>query len=116
MTVACSESWKDKQSGERKERTEWVRVVCFNDNVTSVIERFVKKGSKVYVEGSLQTRKWTDQSGQDKYSTEVVIERYRGDLLLLDSRRDAGEAPRSEPVTSKPSQPAADDLDDEVPF
>src|SRR3954470_17983043 len=85
FTLATSDTWNDKASGERKERTEWHRVVIFNDRLADVAERYLRKGRKVYVEGSLQTRKWTDQSGQDKYTTEVVIDRFRGELTLLDS-------------------------------
>lgn len=86
MTVATSETWNDKASGERKEKTEWHRVVIFNERLTSVAERFLKKGSKVYLEGSLQTRKYTDNSGNEKYTTEVVLSAFRGELTLLDSR------------------------------
>jgi single-strand DNA-binding protein len=87
FTLATSDTWNDKMSGERKERTEWHRVVIFNDRLADVAERFLRKGRKVYVEGSLQTRKWTDQTGQEKYTTEVVIDRFRGELTLLDSGR-----------------------------
>ncbi len=87
FTMATSDTWNDKASGERKERTEWHRVVIFNERLADVAERFLRKGRKVYVEGSLQTRKWTDQSGQEKYTTEVVIDRFRGELTLLDSNR-----------------------------
>lgn len=90
LSVATSESWRDRNSGERRERTEWHRVVVFNDRLVDVIERFLRKGSKVYLEGQLQTRKWTDQSGQERYSTEVVLQRYRGELTMLDSRSDGG--------------------------
>src|SRR5579863_6191735 len=86
LTLATSETWNDRQSGERKEKTEWHRVVIFNDRVGDVAERFLKKGSKIYVEGSLQTRKWTDQQGQERYSTEVVIGRFKGELTMLDTR------------------------------
>jgi single-strand DNA-binding protein len=92
FTLATSESWNDKGSGERREKTEWHRVVVFNDRIADVAERFLKKGRKVYVEGSLQTRKWTDQSGQEKYTTEVVIDRFRGELTLLDSSRGGDES------------------------
>ncbi len=91
FTLATSESWNDKASGERKEKTEWHRVVVFNDRIADVAERFLRKGRKVYVEGSLQTRKWTDQSGAEKYTTEVVIDRFRGDLTLIDSGRGGEE-------------------------
>lgn len=90
MRVACSETWRDKASGERKERTEWVNVVIFNENLARVAEQYLKKGSKVYLEGQLQTRKWQDQSGQDRYTTEVVLQRYRGEMVLLDSRGGGG--------------------------
>ena len=92
ITLATSESWNDKASGERKEKTEWHRVVVFNDRLVDVVERFVKKGEKLYVEGSLQTRKWTDQSGQEKYTTEVVVDRFRGDITLLGGRNSGGES------------------------
>ncbi|WP_420405023.1 single-stranded DNA-binding protein [Nisaea sp.] len=90
LSVATSESWRDRNSGERRERTEWHRVVIFNENLAKVAEQFLRKGSKVYVEGQLQTRKWTDQSGQEKYSTEVVLQRFRGELQMLDGRGDGG--------------------------
>ncbi len=86
LSVATSEMWRDKTTGERKDRTEWHRVVIFNDKLVEVIEKYTRKGSKLYLEGQLQTRKWTDQSGQEKYSTEVVLQRYRGELTLLDGR------------------------------
>lgn len=88
LSVATTESWKDKMSGERKDRTEWHRVVIFNDRLADVAERFLKKGSKVYLEGQLQTRKWVDQSGAEKYTTEVVLARYRGELTMMDGRND----------------------------
>lgn len=86
LSLATSESWRDKTTGERKEKTEWHRVVIFNENLIKVAQNYLKKGSKIYIEGQLQTRKWQDQSGQDKYSTEVVLQRYRGELTMLDSR------------------------------
>src|SRR4051794_2707605 len=86
LTLATSETWNDRASGERKERTEWHRVVIFNDRTADVAERFLKKGAKIYVEGSLQTRKWTDQQGQERYTTEVVIGRFNGQLTMLDGR------------------------------
>ncbi|GAB6853046.1 single-stranded DNA-binding protein [Asaia astilbis] len=88
LTIATSESWNDRASGERKERTEWHRVVIFNERLADVAERFLRKGRKVYLEGQLQTRKWTDQSGQERYTTEIVLDRFRGELVLLDSNRD----------------------------
>ena len=90
LSVATSETWKDKSSGERKEKTEWHRVVIFNPNLADVAERYVRKGAKVYVEGALQTRKWQDQSGQEKYSTEVVLQRFRGELTMLDGKGEGG--------------------------
>ncbi|OAG78239.1 single-stranded DNA-binding protein Ssb [Acetobacter malorum] len=86
FSVATSDTWNDRASGERRERTEWHRVVIFNDRLADVAERFLRKGRKVYLEGALQTRKWTDQSGQERYTTEVIVERFRGELVLLDSR------------------------------
>ena len=90
LAVATSENWRDKMSGERKERTEWHRVVIFNERLAEVAEKYLKKGSKVYVEGALQTRKWTDNSGQERYTTEVVLQRFRGELTMLDGARGAG--------------------------
>ncbi len=90
LSIATSETWKDRGTGERKEKTEWHRVVIFNPNLADVAERFLKKGSSVYVEGALQTRKWTDQSGAERYSTEVVIGRFKGELTLLGGRNDMG--------------------------
>ena len=90
FSVATSESWRDRNSGERREKTEWHRVVCFNEGLCKVIEQYVKKGSKVYIEGQLQTRKWQDQSGQDKYTTEVVLQGFNSNLTMLDSRNDSG--------------------------
>jgi single-strand DNA-binding protein len=92
LTLATSDTWNDRASGERKERTEWHRVVIFNDRVADVAERFLKKGAKIYVEGSLQTRKWTDQQGQERYTTEVVIGRFNGQLTMLDGRSGGGES------------------------
>ena len=131
MSVATSESWKDKETGERKERTEWHRVVIFNDRIGDVAEKYLKKGSKVYLEGQLRTRKWTDKSGQEKYSTEVVIERFRGELTLLDSKGGGGGAGAEPPADDAPEAGAGGapasggkggkkggrgELDDEIPF
>src|SRR5712691_3498076 len=96
LRVATSESWRDKATGERRERTEWHNVVIFNENLARIAEQYLKKGSKVYLEGQLQTRKWQDQSGQDRYTTEVVLQRYRGELTMLD--RIGGGAAGSEPA------------------
>lgn len=90
LSVATSESWKDKTSGERRDRTEWHRVVVFNEKLAEVSEKYLKKGSKVYLEGQLQTRKWTDQQGQEKYTTEVILGRFRGELTMLDTRSGGG--------------------------
>ncbi len=92
MSVATSDTWRDRQTGERKERTEWHRVVIFNEKLAEVAQKFVRKGSKVYVEGQLATRKWTDQSGQERYTTEVVVPRFGGALTMLDGRGGGGEA------------------------
>jgi single-strand DNA-binding protein len=90
FTLATSESWKDRNSGERRERTEWHRVAVFNDKLAEIVERYLRKGAKVYVEGQLQTRKWTDQGGQERYTTEVVLQRFRGELTMLDGRGEGG--------------------------
>lgn len=122
LSVATSERWKDRQSGEQRERTEWHRVVIFNEHLTSVAERFLRKGSKVYLEGALQTRKWTDQSGQDKYTTEVVLQKFKGELTLLDgSGRSSGASDNVTELHNKGFAPGGGqtngtDLDDEIPF
>jgi single-strand DNA-binding protein len=115
LSVATSESWRDKATGEKKEKSEWHRVVIFNDNLSTVAEKYLRKGSKVYIEGQLQTRKWTDQNGQEKYSTEIVLQRFRGELQILDSKGDGqGQAP-AQHGSSQPAQATAD-IDDEIPF
>jgi len=123
LSVATSETWRDRNSGERRERTEWHRVVVFNDRLVDVIERFLRKGSKVYLEGQLQTRKWTDQSGQDRYTTEVVLQRYRGELTMLDSRSDGGgyggessSGQDSGGLGGGGQSSGGPDLDDDIPF
>ena len=122
LSIATSDRWKDKNSGEQREKTEWHRVVIFNDALGKIAEQYLKKGSTVYLEGQLQTRKWTDQqSGQDKYTTEVVLQRYRGELTLLGSRPDNqinNEYNKSEIDQSSelPVSNIASDLDDEIPF
>ena len=132
LAVATSESWRDRVSGERKERTEWHRVVIFNERLAEIAEKYLKKGSKVYVEGALQTRKWTDQGGQERYSTEVVLQRFRGELTMLDGARggasggppmegdfDEGYAdamPASRPATPARGRTPVNDLDDDIPF
>ena len=119
LSIATSESWRDKASGERKEKTEWHRVVIFNKNLAEVAEKYLRKGSKVYVEGSLQTRKWTDKDGQDKYSTEIVLQNFRGELTMLDARGEGGSAMARSGSSSGDSSPGNFDrseLDDEIPF
>jgi len=132
LAVATSESWRDRVSGERKERTEWHRVVIFNERLAEIAEKYLKKGSKVYVEGALQTRKWTDQGGQERYSTEIVLQRFRGELTMLDGARgsasggppigggyDEGygdEMPASRPATPARGRTPVNDLDDDIPF
>lgn len=111
LRVATSEAWKDKQSGERKEKTEWHTVTVWNDNLAGIAERFLKKGSKVYIEGKLQTRKWQDKDGADRYSTEIVLQGYDGSIVLLDKKD--GSSGSNQPQRSVTYQ---DDLDDEVPF
>jgi len=91
LRIATTESWRDKNSGERKEKTEWHSVVIFNDNIAKVAEQYLKKGAKVYVEGQLQTRKWQDQTGNDRYTTEIVLQKFRGELHMLDSRGQGGD-------------------------
>ncbi|MFN8829912.1 MAG: single-stranded DNA-binding protein [Labrys sp. (in: a-proteobacteria)] len=134
LRIATSETWRDKASGERKERTEWHAVVIFNENLARVAEQYLRKGSKVYVEGQLQTRKYTDQQGVEKYSTEIVLQRYRGELTLLDARgqgaddggRDFGgsvsgpDFGSSGPMERRAAVPGggkfSSDMDDEIPF
>ena len=117
LRLATSESWRDRGSGERREKTEWHRVVIFNDNLVKVAENYLRKGSKVYIEGSLQTRKWQDQSGQEKFSTEVVLQNFNGTLVMLDGRNEGGGGSRERVGAS--GSPAAfqrDEMDDEIPF
>jgi single-strand DNA-binding protein len=118
LSVATSESWRDKASGERKEKTEWHRVVIFNENIAKVAEQYLKKGSKIYLEGQLQTRKYTDKDGSEKYSTEIVLQRYRGELVMLDGRGDAerAERPAMAGASEGPRSFQRGDLDDEIPF
>ena len=133
LSIATSEQWRDKASGERKEKTEWHRVVIFNDNIVKVVENYVKKGTTVYIEGALQTRKWTDQQGVEKYSTEIVVGRFKGELTLLGGRGDGasqgggygGGRSNDDDYSSgfstgganKPSGPKESyDLNDDIPF
>jgi single-strand DNA-binding protein len=120
FTLATGESWTDRASGERKERTEWHRVVIFNESIANVAEKYLKKGAKVYVEGQLQTRKWTDQASVERYSTEIVLARFRGEITMLSSgnanTRPGGNA-AGEGSTGGGNLPrGAGDLDDEIPF
>lgn len=114
LTVATSETWRDKSTGERKEKTEWHRVVIFSEPLCKVAEQYLKKGAKVYIEGALQTRKWTDQSGVEKYSTEVVLQAFGGVLTMLDSKGVGNDSP-SELAPARPAGKNAD-MDDDIPF
>jgi len=127
LSIATSERWKDRNSGEQREKTEWHRVAIFQEGLVGVAERYLRKGSKVYIEGQLETRKWQDQSGQDRYTTEVVLRPYRGELTMLDGRNDGGgqrgvsdygSNQSSGGVASgqEPRESYAPDLDDEIPF
>ncbi len=128
LSIATSESWRDKSSGERKEKTEWHRVVIFNEGLAKVAEQYLKKGQTVYLEGQLQTRKWTDNAGVEKYSTEVVLQNFRGELQMIGGKQSAGgdssysggdEFGQSSPLDrpkGSAKQSFARDLDDEVPF
>lgn len=113
FSIATSETWRDKASGERKERTEWHNVVIFNENIVKVAESYLRKGSKVYLEGALQTRKWQDQSGADRYATEVVLQGYSCNLTLLDGKRQDDGGAAHEPRGADPFEA---ELDDDVPF
>lgn len=131
FTLATTESWKDKNTGERKEQTDWHRCVCFNEGLCKVIEQYIKKGDKIYLEGALKTRKWTDKSGTERYTTEVVLRAYNGQILMLSNKR-AGEGQASgasggaksaatsgnaqEPPPNDGAGGAGNDMDDEVPF
>jgi single-strand DNA-binding protein len=115
FSLATSESWKDRNSGERKEKTEWHRIVVFNDGLVGVIEQYVSQGSQILIEGSLQTRKWTDKSGQERFTTEVVVPKFGGRLILLggkDSERKSDDRPSAKPFPYV----VVDNMDDEIPF
>lgn len=136
FSVATSDRWKDKATGEQRERTEWHKIVVFNEHLAKITEQYLRKGQTVYIEGQLQTRKWTDQNGVDKYNTEIILQRYRGELTMLGSRNNSGEGqmatgsdnygqdsmPASAPsggMTTGQNQPplaGGDDLDDDIPF
>ena len=117
LSIATSESWKDKNTGERKDKTEWHRVSVTNEGLIKVIENYVHKGSKLYIEGQLETRKWQDKDGNDKYSTEVVLKPYRGELTMLDSKNDtqSGYSSNSQQQAPQPAQ-GGDQFEDEIPF
>jgi single-strand DNA-binding protein len=129
LSIATSESWRDKASGERREKTEWHRVVIFNENIAKVAEQYLKKGSNVYIEGQLQTRKYTDKDGVEKYTTEVVLQRFRGELTMLGAKGDGGgrsyedegggsftSSAGKKRVSDGPRENFSADLDDEIPF
>lgn len=116
MSIATSESWKDKSSGERKEKTEWHRVSIFNDNIVKVVESYVKKGSTVYIEGQLQTRKWTDKDGVEKYSTEIIVGRFNGVLTMLGGKSEGGDTGGGYAKTEPAASFGSYDLNDDVPF
>lgn len=124
LNVATGESWKDKNTGERREKTEWHRVVIFNEGLAKIAEQYLRKGSKVYLEGQLQTRKWQDQNGQDKYTTEVVLQGYNGNLTMLDSRQGGGDFAGSSTGSigsggggdSLPPSSPGGDMDGDIPF
>lgn len=117
FSVATSESWKDKDTGERQERTEWHRVSILSDGLVSVAEKYLKKGSRVYLEGKLETRKWTDRDGIERYSTDVVLRPYSGELVLLESRKDEAQAsaPAGDDAVEEPAVPPANDAEEEQP-
>ncbi len=114
LSLATSETWKDKASGERKEKTEWHRIVIFNEGLCKVAQNYLKKGSTIYIEGSLQTRKWTDQSGQEKYSTEIVLQRYRGELTMIGGRDEDNQANTG--FGGAADSGGSDDLGESIPF
>jgi single-strand DNA-binding protein len=126
MSIATSENWRDKASGERKERTEWHRVVIFNEKLAEVAQKYLRKGAKVYVEGQLQTRKWTDQSGAEKYTTEVVLPRFGGTMTMLDGRSGGGGGDAGDDYGGGGNDrggsggggqpPMRGDMDDDIPF
>jgi len=122
LSVATSENWRDKATGEKKEKTEWHRVVIFNKNLADVAEKYLRKGAKVYLEGALQTRKWTDKDGNEKYSTEVVLQNFNGTLVMLDSRGGegggsfAGGGRERVGASESPASFQRDEMDDEIPF
>jgi len=116
LSIATSESWKDKNTGERREKTEWHRVVVFNEGLIGVIERYINKGSKVFIEGQLETRKWQDQSGQDKYSTEVVLKGFNGNLVMIDGKSEGQSSHNEAKSNGYQQQGGGDGFEDDIPF
>ena len=117
FSLATNETWRDRNTGERRERTEWHRVVIFNERLVDIAEKYLRKGSKIFVEGQLQTRKWTGQDGQERYTTEVVLQRFRGDLTMLDGRAGGEFGGADQDMGGQAPAPAGrDDLDDDIPF
>ena len=116
LALATSESWKDKATGERKERTEWHRISVFSDGLVNVIKNYVKKGSKLYIEGTLQTRKWVDNNGVERYTTEIVMQNFSSTLVMLDNNRAGGSDSFSGGDNSSGSNYVAEEIDDEIPF
>ena len=116
FSIATSDSWKDRLTGEKKEKTEWHRIVIFNEALVRVIKNYVKKGSKIYLEGSLQTRKWVDSSGQEKYSTEIVLQNFNANLILLDTKNSGDNMPESAQVANADNNFDYTELDDDIPF
>jgi len=114
FSIACSESWKDKTTGEKKEKTEWVRVVVFSDGLCTIVERYLKKGSKVYIEGKMQTRKWAGTDGVEKYTTEIVLQGFDAKMVMLDGKPEGGQSQSNRPADNSDNSGA--DLDDEVPW
>jgi single-strand DNA-binding protein len=115
FSLATSDTWKDKQSGDRKEKSEWHNVVCFNEHIVKVVENYVRKGTKLYLDGKIQTRKWTDKDGKDRFTTEVVLENFRGELQLLDSKRDSEDRSDRSGGSKEPS-PVFDPNEEAIPF
>ncbi|MFW2467330.1 MAG: single-stranded DNA-binding protein [Candidatus Puniceispirillaceae bacterium] len=129
LAIATSERWKDKNSGEQRVKTEWHRVVIFNENLARLAEQYLRKGSTVYIEGQLQTRKWTDQQGAEKYTTEIVLQPYRGEMTFIGGRSDSGQPPADDSMgggfgggggvstgTTPPPMAGSDNIDDDIPF
>lgn len=114
LTLATSESWKDKASGERKERAEWHRIAVFSEGLVNIVKNYVKKGSKLYIEGTLQTRKWIDNNGAERYSTEIVLQNYNSTILMLDGNKNAGHDNSHD--SQRSSSFSAEEIDDEIPF